>query len=268
MHVVLRSASSGYLCGFKDLHIKAVLLDEIMKSPEHADKDMVLDYETRSLRDARHILAENGIGDAFSFIESNPHPVRGVVWCGVVWCGVVWCGVVWCGVVWWWVGCWSGVLCRVAASMRSHVPVLAGVWFGGGGGGVGVGRAWLGCPTQRLWRLLAETALEKLDFNIADKAFVMCKDYQGIQFVKRLRVLDDKSKQAAEVAVYFQRFDDVSSPSCMRGGAIVKAPAGVSVEVAPAISLLRVFMCVLVGLGLLFCSVCLFFTPTGGGDLS
>lgn len=60
-----------------------------------------------------------------------------------------------------------------------------------------------------MWRLLAETALEKLDFNVADKAFVMCKDYQGIQFVKRLRVLDDKMKQAAEVAVYFQRFDDV-----------------------------------------------------------
>ncbi len=68
--------SSGYLCGFKDLHIKAVLLDEVMKSPEHADKEMVLDYETRSLRDARHILAKNGIEDAFSYIESNPHPVR------------------------------------------------------------------------------------------------------------------------------------------------------------------------------------------------
>ena len=39
----------------------------------------------------------------------------------------------------------------------------------------------------------------------------MCKDYQGIQFVKRLRVLDDKMKQSAEVAVYFQRFDDVRS---------------------------------------------------------
>ena len=72
----LRDLSSGYLCGFNDLHIKAVLLDEVMKSPEHADKDMVLDYETRSLRDARHILAKNGIEDAFSYIETNPHPVR------------------------------------------------------------------------------------------------------------------------------------------------------------------------------------------------
>jgi len=129
--------SSGYLCGFKDLRIKAVLLDEVMRTPDSVDKDLVLDFETRSLRDARHILAENGIGDAFSFIEKNSHP--------------------------------------------------------------------------RLWRLLAETALEKLDFNMADKAFVMCSDYQGIQFVKRLRVLDDKPKQQAEVAVYFQRFDEAET---------------------------------------------------------
>jgi WD repeat-containing protein 35 len=36
-------------------------------------------------------------------------------------------------------------------------------------------------------------------------------DYQGIQFVKRLRRLDDKMKQKAEVAVYFQRFDEAES---------------------------------------------------------
>jgi WD repeat-containing protein 35 len=42
----------------------------------------------------------------------------------------------------------------------------------------------------RLWRLLAENALEKLDFLVAEKAFVRCQDYQGIQFVKKLKVLD------------------------------------------------------------------------------
>ncbi len=30
----------------------------------------------------------------------------------------------------------------------------------------------------RLWRILAEAALEKLDCNVADKAFVHCSDYQ------------------------------------------------------------------------------------------
>ncbi len=38
-----------------------------------------------------------------------------------------------------------------------------------------------------------------------------CTDYQGIQFVKRLRRLDDKQKQKAEVAVYFQRFDEAEA---------------------------------------------------------
>ncbi len=51
----------------------------------------------------------------------------------------------------------------------------------------------------RLWRNLAEHALEALDFTTADKAFVRCADYQGIQFVKHLGKLDDKAKQRAEV---------------------------------------------------------------------
>jgi WD repeat-containing protein 35 len=60
----------------------------------------------------------------------------------------------------------------------------------------------------RLWRLLAETALEKLDLNTAERAYVACQDYPGIQFVKRLRLLHDKAKQRAEVLVYFKRSDE------------------------------------------------------------
>ena len=56
----------------------------------------------------------------------------------------------------------------------------------------------------RLWRILAEQALESLDFPMADKSFVRCADYQGIQFVKHLQKLNDRSKQKAEVAVYFK----------------------------------------------------------------
>jgi len=44
-------------------------------------------------------------------------------------------------------------------------------------------------PHPRLSRLLAEAALEKLEFDLAEKSFVQCSDYQGIQFVKRLREL-------------------------------------------------------------------------------
>ena len=60
----------------------------------------------------------------------------------------------------------------------------------------------------RLWELLGETALERLDFPAAEKAYVASSNYPGIQFVKRLRLLGDKVKQRAEVAASFARFDE------------------------------------------------------------
>ena len=39
-------------------------------------------------------------------------------------------------------------------------------------------------------RLLAESSLERLELEVAEKAFVRCQDYQGIKFVKRLAKLD------------------------------------------------------------------------------
>ena len=48
---------------------------------------------------------------------------------------------------------------------------------------------------KRLWRLLAEQALEALDLGMAEKAFVMSgKDaYRGVRLVKRLRAIPDRS---------------------------------------------------------------------------
>jgi WD repeat-containing protein 35 len=129
--------SSGYICEFKDLQVKAIMLDEIMQAPEQLEKEVVLEFESKSLRDVRELLGDVGIREAYQFIEDHPHP--------------------------------------------------------------------------RLWRLLAEAALEELDLIVADKAFVRCADYQGIQYVKRLKLLDDKMKQKAEVAAYFQRFDEAES---------------------------------------------------------
>ena len=41
---------------------------------------------------------------------------------------------------------------------------------------------------------------------------------QGIQLVKRVKQLDDRMKQKAEVAAYFQRFDEAASrPAPPRG---------------------------------------------------
>ena len=47
-------------------------------------------------------------------------------------------------------------------------------------------------------------SLRKLDLDIAEKSFIRSEDYPGVEFVKRLRRLDDEGKQRAEVAAYFR----------------------------------------------------------------
>jgi len=63
-------------------------------------------------------------------------------------------------------------------------------------------------PHARLWRLLAEAAVEELDLSAAENAFVRCKDYPGIQFVKRLQSVQQEAVRRAEVAAWFGRYDD------------------------------------------------------------
>jgi len=41
-------------------------------------------------------------------------------------------------------------------------------------------------PHTRLWAILAEAALEQLNLEVAETAFVKCKDYPGIEFTKKL----------------------------------------------------------------------------------
>lgn len=63
-------------------------------------------------------------------------------------------------------------------------------------------------PHPRLWRLLAEAALKKLDFETAENAFVRCTNYPGIELIKRLRTIQSETLQKAEVAAFFGDFDD------------------------------------------------------------
>jgi WD repeat-containing protein 35 len=63
-------------------------------------------------------------------------------------------------------------------------------------------------PHKRLWRLIAEAALEKLDFKVAERAFIKNEDYFGILFVKRLKDFDEKNKQKAEIACFYKRYDE------------------------------------------------------------
>jgi WD repeat-containing protein 35 len=63
-------------------------------------------------------------------------------------------------------------------------------------------------PHKRLWRLITEAALDKLNFGVAERAFVKTDDYAGIQLIEKLNNLSEKPKQKAEIACYFKRYDE------------------------------------------------------------
>ncbi|PWU89489.1 putative intraflagellar transport protein 122B [Trypanosoma cruzi] len=63
-------------------------------------------------------------------------------------------------------------------------------------------------PHPKLWALLTEHALAQLDFDHAEMAVVRSNDYPAIQFVKRIKTLDDPQKQRAEIHTYYGRFDE------------------------------------------------------------
>lgn len=54
--------------------MQALLLDDIMETPEKPSKDRLIKLEVKSLRDTRQLLEKVGIKEAAQFIEDNPHP--------------------------------------------------------------------------------------------------------------------------------------------------------------------------------------------------
>lgn len=63
-------------------------------------------------------------------------------------------------------------------------------------------------PHPWLWKLIVESALEKLDFDVATWGFVRLQDYYGLLLITKLRNMDDKQKQWAEIAIYYGWFDE------------------------------------------------------------
>ena len=126
--------SAASPCQFRNLKVKAVNFDDIMSLPDRPNKESVVDFETKSLRDTRELIQTVSAKEGFAYVEDHPHP--------------------------------------------------------------------------RLWSLVAEAALATLDFVVAEKAVVRCRDYAAIQFVKRIQTLDDPQKQKAEINAYYHRFDE------------------------------------------------------------
>jgi len=63
----------------------------------------------------------------------------------------------------------------------------------------------------RLWKLVAHAALEDLELSVAEKSFVRCGDYYGVQLVKQLQLMPDKMKARAEASVYLGKYDEAET---------------------------------------------------------
>lgn len=59
-----------------------------------------------------------------------------------------------------------------------------------------------------LWELLARSALLNFDFVNAERAFVECSSFEGLQFSRRIQFLDNKALQAAETYAFFHMFKE------------------------------------------------------------
>ena len=63
-------------------------------------------------------------------------------------------------------------------------------------------------PHRRLWKLVNEAALDKLNFSLAERAMVKNEDYYGVQLVNKISKMEEKVKQKAEVACFFKKYDE------------------------------------------------------------
>jgi len=59
---------------FRDLEIKIVQIDEIMKNPDAPSKDFISIIETKHVREIRRILEEEDISKAFEYAETYSIP--------------------------------------------------------------------------------------------------------------------------------------------------------------------------------------------------
>ncbi|ETO28493.1 hypothetical protein RFI_08636 [Reticulomyxa filosa] len=67
------------------------------------------------------------------------------------------------------------------------------------------------CRHKAVWQAIGQHALGILDLDAAELAFVECKNYGGIQFVKKLRNISTVYKRKAEVCIYFGQFDEAEN---------------------------------------------------------
>lgn len=162
---------------FQDLEVEAVLLDEVIENPEKPSKDYLIKLEIKSLRDTRQLLEKVGINEAAQFVEDNRHPRLWLVDFqrypprrNVMRKSLYLSHL---------------SLFKIKTTAMVHVTVIIS-----------------------FRRLVAEAALKEMNLNMADACFVRAKDYAKVQFVKKLRDINNDAIRRARVATYFRNFDE------------------------------------------------------------
>ena len=65
-------------------------------------------------------------------------------------------------------------------------------------------------PNKKLWRKLSQRAMENLDFDTARKSMLQMNDFNGLQFLDKMKNIKDPELQKAEIAQYNSDYEEAS----------------------------------------------------------
>ena len=65
-------------------------------------------------------------------------------------------------------------------------------------------------PSKKLWQTLSQKALENRDFDTAHKSMIQMNDYNGLEFLKEIKNVEDPEVQKAEIAQFNSQYDEAS----------------------------------------------------------
>ena len=66
-------------------------------------------------------------------------------------------------------------------------------------------------PSKKLWQTLSQRALENRDFDTAHKSMIQMNDFDGIEFLKEVKNVEDPEIQKAEIALYNSQFEEATN---------------------------------------------------------
>ena len=65
--------------------------------------------------------------------------------------------------------------------------------------------------SHKLWEIFGKHCLQNLDFINAEKAMLKINDYMGLEFIKRIKNIDDDNLKKAEIYQFYEDFDQAEN---------------------------------------------------------